>query len=120
TGECGHDVDIAWRCHHSNGGVSVTIDGQTAPITYAGASQLNIPVPYEVTTGNNKQVSVTNGTNPPATTTVTIAATAPGFPLLTGRERGKLPLSTSAPPRRLTASTTARRRLTLAIRFCST
>src|SRR5215469_984123 len=78
------------------------------------------PVPYEVTTGNSKQVSVTNGTNPPATTTVTIAATAPGFPLLTGRERGKLPPPTSAPPRRLTASTKARRRLKLAIRFCST
>ena len=63
----------------SNGGVSVTIDGQAAPIIYAGAAQLNIQVPYEVTTGNNKQVSVTNGTNPAATTTVTIAATAPGI-----------------------------------------
>jgi uncharacterized protein (TIGR03437 family) len=36
-------------------------------------------VPYEVTSGNNKQVSLTNGTNPAATATVTIAAAAPGI-----------------------------------------
>ena len=63
----------------SLGGVSVTIDGQGAPIIYANASQLNVQVPYEVTTGNNKQVAVANGANPPAITTVTIATTAPGI-----------------------------------------
>jgi len=63
----------------SLGSVSVTIDGQAAPIIYAGATQLNVQVPYEVSTGNNKQVAVTNGSNPPATGTVTITATAPGI-----------------------------------------
>ena len=63
----------------SAGSVTVTIDGQAAPIIYAAATQLNVQVPYEVTTGANKQISVKNGTNPAATTTVTIAATAPGI-----------------------------------------
>jgi uncharacterized protein (TIGR03437 family) len=60
-------------------GVSVTIDGQNAPLVYVSASQLSAQVPYEATTGNNKAVSVTNGANPAATTTVTIAATSPGI-----------------------------------------
>ena len=60
-------------------GVSVTIDGKDAPIIFASANQVNVQVPYEVGTGNNKQVSVTNGSNPAATATVTIAATAPAI-----------------------------------------
>jgi uncharacterized protein (TIGR03437 family) len=63
----------------SLGGVTVTIDGQAAPIIYAGADQLNVQVPYEATIGNNKQVSVTNGANPAAITTVSIALTSPGI-----------------------------------------
>ena len=69
----------------SVGSVSVTIDGKAAPIIYAGANQVNVQVPYEVTAGANKAVSVTNGSNPAAATTVTIAASAPGiFTDLTG------------------------------------
>lgn len=63
----------------SLGGVSITIDGQNAPLIYVSADQLSAQVPYEATTGNSKQVSVTNGSNPPASATVTIAATSPGI-----------------------------------------
>ncbi len=63
----------------SLGGVSVTIDAQNAPLIYVSANQISAQVPYEATTGANKQVSVTNGANPAATSTVTIAATSPGI-----------------------------------------
>jgi len=63
----------------SLGGVSLTIDGQNAPLIYVSATQVSAQVPYEATTGANKQVSLTNGANPAASTTVTIAATAPGI-----------------------------------------
>ena len=60
-------------------GVSVTVDGQPAPIIYASQNQLSVQVPYEVTTGANKQVIATNGSNSPANAVVTIAATVPGI-----------------------------------------
>ena len=63
----------------SLGGVSVTIDGQNAPLIYVSANQLSAQVPYEAAAGSNKQVSVTNGSNPAASATVTIAATSPGI-----------------------------------------
>jgi uncharacterized protein (TIGR03437 family) len=63
----------------SLGGVSVTIDGQNAPLIYVSANQISAQVPYEATVGANKQVSLTNGANPAATATVTIAATSPGI-----------------------------------------
>lgn len=63
----------------SLGGVSVTVDGQAAPLLYASQNQITIQVPYECTLGAGKQVVVTNNANPPATATVTIAATAPGI-----------------------------------------
>jgi len=63
----------------SLGSVSVTIDGQNAPLIYVSANQISAQVPYEATVGANKQVSVTNAANPAATTTVTIAATSPGI-----------------------------------------
>jgi uncharacterized protein (TIGR03437 family) len=59
--------------------VTVTIGGQSAPILYVSANQVTVQVPYEVTTGAGQAVVVTNGANLPATTTVTIAATAPGI-----------------------------------------
>jgi uncharacterized protein (TIGR03437 family) len=59
--------------------VTVTIDGQNAPLLYVSAGQVTVQVPYEVSIGAGKAVVITNGTNPPATTTVTTAATAPGI-----------------------------------------
>ena len=62
----------------SAGGVSVTIDGNAAPIFYASSTQLTVQVPYEVTIGTNKQVTLTNGSYAPVTTSVTTALSAPG------------------------------------------
>ncbi len=60
------------------GGVSVTIDGQAAPLLFVSQNQITVQVPYEVTQGSGKQVAVTNGANTPATATVTVASQAPG------------------------------------------
>ena len=60
-------------------GVTVTVDGQPAPLIYAGQDQLSIQVPYEAGVGTGKKVVVTNGTSGSANATVTIAATAPGL-----------------------------------------
>lgn len=69
--------------------VSVTVDGQNAPIVYASQNQVNIQVPYEVTTGANKNLVVTNGANPAASTKVTINATAPGIFTFNGSGTGQ-------------------------------
>lgn len=61
------------------GGVTVTIAGQPAPILYVSSDQITVQVPYEAGLGPAQAVVVTNGTNPPANTTVTIAAQAPGI-----------------------------------------
>jgi uncharacterized protein (TIGR03437 family) len=58
-------------------GVTVTVDGKSAPLVYASQNQLSIQVPYEVTTGTNKNVVVNNGTSAPAK--VKINPTAPGI-----------------------------------------
>ena len=42
-------------------GVTVTVDGKNAPLVYASQNQVTIQVPYEVTTGTNKNVVLTNG-----------------------------------------------------------
>jgi uncharacterized protein (TIGR03437 family) len=60
-------------------GVSVTIDSQPAPMLFVSANQVTVQVPYEATVGASKQVTLTNGANPPASSTVTIAAAAPGI-----------------------------------------
>ena len=59
-------------------GVSATVDGKNAPIVYASLNQVSIQVPYEVSTGANKNVVLTNGSTP-ATAKVQINATAPGI-----------------------------------------
>jgi uncharacterized protein (TIGR03437 family) len=61
------------------GGLTVTVDGQPAPILYADANQITVQIPYEASAGTNKDVTVTNGTGSPSTTTVTITPAAPGI-----------------------------------------
>jgi uncharacterized protein (TIGR03437 family) len=70
-------------------GVSVTIDGQAAPILYASANQVTVQVPYEVTTPSVDTVVLTNGSNPPASATVTTAFTAPGIFTANGSGTGE-------------------------------
>jgi uncharacterized protein (TIGR03437 family) len=61
------------------GNVTVTVSGVNAPILYASLNQISVQIPYEVPVAPGQQVIVTYGTNTPAATTVTIAATAPGI-----------------------------------------
>jgi uncharacterized protein (TIGR03437 family) len=63
----------------SIGNVSITIDGNPAPIFYASNNQITVQVPYEVTIGPGIVVSLTNGSYAPVTTTVTTALSAPGI-----------------------------------------
>jgi uncharacterized protein (TIGR03437 family) len=62
------------------GGVSVTIDGVSAPIIYVSLNQLTVQVPYTASVGTGKVVIVTNtGVAEPFAPNVTIAAAAPGL-----------------------------------------
>jgi uncharacterized protein (TIGR03437 family) len=63
----------------SAGGVSVTIDGTSAPIFYASNGQVTVQVPYEVTIGPSIQLVLTNGSYAPVSTTVSTALSAPGI-----------------------------------------
>jgi uncharacterized protein (TIGR03437 family) len=58
-------------------GVTATVDGKNAPLVYASQNQVTLQVPYEATTGTNKNVVVNNGTA--ATAKVKINPTAPGI-----------------------------------------
>jgi len=59
--------------------VTVTVDGKPAPLIYISASQISVQIPYEVSIGAHKVVSVTNPPAAAVTATVTTAATAPGL-----------------------------------------
>ena len=68
----------------SLGGVTVTIDGQSAPIIYASSSQVSVQVPYAAQLGTQAQgtartLILTSGTATPAQTNVDIVTTAPGL-----------------------------------------
>ena len=60
-------------------GVTVIVDGKAAPLIYVSQNQISIQVPYEASAGSGKAMVVTNGTNPAANATLTIAATAPAI-----------------------------------------
>lgn len=82
------DADNDGYADTATAGVSVMIDGQAAPLLYAGQNQISVQVPYTVTAGTGKTVSVTNGTSN-ATGTVSIAATAPGIFTIDGTGSGQ-------------------------------
>jgi uncharacterized protein (TIGR03437 family) len=80
----GMDV-VAGYATFTLGGVSVTIDGQSAAMIYVSLNQLTVQVPYAATLGAGKVVIVTNsGVAEPFAPNVTIAATAPGLFLDSG------------------------------------
>jgi uncharacterized protein (TIGR03437 family) len=62
-------------------GISATINGVTAPILYAGATQINLQVPFETAAGNATLV-VNSGGRQVASATFTVAPTAPGLFML--------------------------------------
>ena len=68
--------------------VTLTIGGENAPLLYVSANQVTAQVPYECGIGANA-VTLTNGTNPPASSTVTVAATEPGVFTANGSGTGE-------------------------------
>jgi uncharacterized protein (TIGR03437 family) len=62
------------------GGVTVTIDGKLAYLSYVGAAQINLQAPYDTTTGTVR-VTVANAAGS-WTSTVTLAQFGPSFSLL--------------------------------------
>jgi uncharacterized protein (TIGR03437 family) len=70
------------------GGVSVTIDGQAAPLLYVSQNQISAQVPYNVTMAAARPVVVTNGSST-ANGTVDVVATAPGIFSLDGSGTGQ-------------------------------
>jgi uncharacterized protein (TIGR03437 family) len=77
----------------SNSGVSVTIGGIAAPIWYASPNQLNIQVPYEVTSGTSTTLVVNNNGQ---TTSSSIAITAAAPAIFTDTANGLAPSATGA------------------------
>jgi len=60
------------------GGTSVTVNGEDAPIFYAGARQINAQMPLDVKPGL-ATVKVTNGTTPSNSAAVYVPSAAPGI-----------------------------------------
>ena len=87
--------------------VTLTIDGQNAPMLYVSTNQVTAQVPYEVTIGSGIAVVLTNGTNPPANFTVTTAAAAPGVFTANGSGTGQAAaINTSASTGAVTLNST--------------
>jgi uncharacterized protein (TIGR03437 family) len=67
------------------GNTSVTIDGQSAAMIYVSANQITVQVPYEVTIGTGKVITVTNnGVSEAYLPNITTTTTAPGLFLVSG------------------------------------
>jgi uncharacterized protein (TIGR03437 family) len=69
--------------------VTVSIDGVFAPILYVSSNQVTVQVPYEVPIGAGLPVIVTNGSNAPANSVVTVVAQAPGIFTADGTGKGQ-------------------------------
>jgi len=77
-------------------GVSVTVNGAPAPISYEGPSQINFLVPANATTGT-AQIQVNNNDQISAAATVTLNAAAPAFFWYTGNKYIAATHATGAP-----------------------
>ena len=62
----------------SLGGVSATINGVSAPIYYVSPGQLNLQIPYETVVNSNATLVISNS-GQTTSTTLRIAAAAPGI-----------------------------------------
>lgn len=82
------DADNDGFVDSSLGGVTATVDTVAAPLIYVSQNQITLQVPYTVSLGTNKVISVNNGAGTPATTQVTIGATAPAMFTLDGSGAG--------------------------------
>jgi uncharacterized protein (TIGR03437 family) len=87
--------------------LTVTIDGNAAPVLYAGPNQVTIQIPYECTPGNPGALTLTNGVNPPANATVPLALTSPGVFTADGSGSGQAAaINTSAATGTVTLNST--------------
>jgi len=73
----------------SLGGTQVFIDGNPAPLIYAGPGQVNAVVPYEVASSSTANVVVVYQGNPSAPFPIPIAATRPGIFTSSGTGTGQ-------------------------------
>jgi uncharacterized protein (TIGR03437 family) len=69
-------------------GTTVSIDGKAAPMIYVSRDQITVQVPYNVTLGASKTLTVTSG-SVVSSTTVPIASVAPGLFTLDGSGVGQ-------------------------------
>ncbi len=60
-------------------GVTVTVNGEAAPLASAGNTQLTFLVPTDITPGGNAQIQTTSNGLTSATVSVPVAALAPAF-----------------------------------------
>jgi uncharacterized protein (TIGR03437 family) len=70
-------------------GTQVLINGDPAPLTYAGAGQVNAVVPYEVASATTANVVVVYQGNASATFAIPVAAARPGIFTHTGSGTGQ-------------------------------
>src|SRR5579862_635887 len=73
----------------SLGGTQVFINGNPAPLIYAGPGQVNAVVPYEVASSSTANVVVVYQGNPSAPLPIPIAATMPGIFTSSGTGTGQ-------------------------------
>ena len=69
---------VAGKLPTSLDGVSVTINGERAPIYYVSANQINVQAPSNIS-GANVQVVVTNANGASAPVTAKVDTISPGF-----------------------------------------
>jgi uncharacterized protein (TIGR03118 family) len=61
------------------GGVTVTVNGESAPVSFAGNTQLNVLVPADLQSGPTAQIQITNNGLTSASIPVNVAPMAPAF-----------------------------------------
>ena len=82
------DADLNGLADAAIGGVTVTVDGQPAPLLYVSQHQISIQIPYEAAIGAGRAIAVANGATT-ANGTVDIVAAAPGIFTLDGSGAGQ-------------------------------
>jgi len=82
------DTDADGFADTTLGTLTASVDGVPAPLVYVSQNQITLQVPYEAAVGAGKVISLTKGAVPAITTTVTIAATAPGLFCIDGSGAG--------------------------------
>jgi uncharacterized protein (TIGR03437 family) len=83
------DLDGDSMADTTLGTYTATVDGIAAPLLLVSQNQMTIAVPFSVSLGTGKVISVSDGTNPAMTATVTINATNPGVFTMDGSGSGQ-------------------------------